>query len=64
MAPKEFKGTYKHNSRHQIGAKEFKEINWLTTKERVKNASLQIFFNIGRGTHHSMCMNSLSPPEL
>ena len=26
----------KHNSKHHVGAKEFKEINWLPTEERVE----------------------------
>ena len=44
----------KLNSRHHIGAKEFKEINWLPTKERVEQrVATNIFKYIGRELHHS-----------
>ena len=44
----------KLNSRHHIGAKEFKEINWLPTKETVEQLVAKSVLNIGRGLQHSM----------
>ena len=44
----------KLNSRQHIGAKKFKEVNWLPTTERVEHASLQKFLNIERGLLNSM----------
>ena len=40
----------KLNSRQHIGAKEFKEINWLPTKERVEQRIATMVFNHWNGT--------------
>ena len=41
----------KLNSRHHIGAMEFKEINWLPTNKRVEQ---RVTTSIGMGIHHSL----------
>ena len=40
----------KLNSRHYIEAKEFKEVNWLPTKERVEKPVATNVFKYGKGT--------------
>ena len=40
----------KFNLRHRIGAKEFKETNWLQTKERVGQFITAKFFKYRKGT--------------
>ena len=40
----------KLNSRHHLGAKEFKEINWLQTKERVEQRVATNVFKYWKGT--------------
>ena len=40
----------KLNSRHHIGPKEFKEINWLPTQERVEHRVATILFKYWNGT--------------
>ena len=37
-----------------IGAKSFKELNWLPTKEGLEQHGGTNILNIGRGLHHSM----------
>ena len=44
----------KLNSRQHIGAKEFKKINWLPTKERVEQRIAIKVFNYWKGTSHYM----------
>ena len=45
----------KLNSRHHIGVKEFKEITWVPTKERVaQRIAKKKFLNVGSRLHHSM----------
>ena len=44
----------KLNSRQHVAAKEFKEVNWLSTKERVEQCVATIFLIIARGLHLSM----------
>ena len=40
-----------YNSRHSVRDKEFKETNWLPTKERVKQ---RIRTKLGRRLHHAI----------
>ena len=40
-----------YNSRHPVRDKEFKEMNWLPTKERVKQC---IGTKLGRGLQHAI----------
>ena len=40
----------KRNSRHHIGTKEFKEINWLQTKERTEQRVATKMFKYWKGT--------------
>ena len=48
-------------SRQHIGAKEFKEINWLPTKERVEPPVVTKFFKYWKGTS-PFCVNVLFVP--
>ena len=41
----------KLNSRQHVVAKEFKEVNWMSTKERVEQCVATIFLIIARGLH-------------
>ena len=52
----------KLNSRHYIGAKEFKEINWLPTKANVEQ-HVATNTNIGWGLHHAIQVNELFVPS-
>ena len=54
----------KLNSRHHIGAKEFKEVNWLLTQESEEQRVATKGFKSWKGTSPSYVDGSFSSPEI